>query len=129
MEDGKDERTAREPLAGALFYMLLGPIVWAVHLTVVYAGHAVLCVKGVMQGALASRIIPFGVALATIVALAALLIAVLAANSRPGRSSVPASAPALFQDKVMMTLALLSAFGVVWAGASALIVEPCLTLR
>ena len=29
----------------------------------------------------------------------------------------------------MMTLALLSGFGVAWEGASALIIEPCLMLR
>lgn len=127
MEDAKRERSPPSSLAGAVFYMLLGPIVWAAHLAVVYAGHAAPCAKGITRETRA--LIPIGVELATFLALAALLVGVLTASFRLNRSGDRARASTPFQDKVMITLSLLSAFGVFFAGTSALIIEPCLPLR
>lgn len=125
MDGAKDEGRRPAGWAGAL-YMLFGPIVWAGHLAIVYAGHAVPCAKGVAS---AGRLIPYGIELATIMALAALLVAILGAAFRLNRSGDSARSSTMFQDKVMIALALLSAIGIAWAGTSALIVEPCRTLR
>ena len=59
-----------------------GPIVWAIHLTLVYLGHTLLCALGVSSGALAPGVVSFSVIIVTAVALAVLVVAVVAANFR-----------------------------------------------
>lgn len=129
MENANRRNGASEPLAGTLFYILLGPIVWAIHLTVVYLGHTLLCALGVSSGALAPGVATLSVLIVTVVALIALTIAVLAASSRGRALDDRGSEATFFRDRVMMALALLSGFGVAWEGASALIIDPCLVLR
>lgn len=126
MGGGDHKNGTHEPLAGALFYILLGPIVWAIHLTLVYLGHTLLCA---LAGALAPGVVSFSVIIVTAAALIVLTVAVVAANFR-GRAFDDRGAGAVFfRDRIMMALALLSGFGVAWEGASALIIEPCLMLR
>ncbi len=129
MDGGDHKNGTHEPLAGALFYILFGPIVWAIHLTLVYLGHTLLCALGVSFGALAPGVVSFSVIIVTAVALIVLTVAVVAANSRARAFGNRGSGAMFFMDRVMMTLALLSGIGVAWEGASALIIEPCLMLR
>ena len=82
MDGGDHKNGTHEPLAGALFYILLGPIVWAIHLTLVYLGHTLLCALGVSFGALAPGVVSFSVIIVTAVALIVLTVAVVAANFR-----------------------------------------------
>ncbi|MBG0792886.1 hypothetical protein IYY11_05645 [Methylocystis sp. H62] len=119
----------REPLGGALLYVLFGPVLWAIHLTLIYGGHTLLCALGVSSDALSPSIISFSVAIVTIVTLVVLLAAVVATIFKGGARGDRGSAATFFLDKLMMALALLSGFGVALGGASALIVEPCLMLR
>ena len=129
MDGGDHKNGTHEPLAGALFYILFGPIVWAIHLTLVYLGHTLLCALGVSFGALAPGVVSFSVIIVTAVALIVLTVAVVAANSRARAFGNRGSGAMFFRDRIMMALALLSGFGVAWEGASALIIEPCLMLR
>lgn len=129
MDGGDPKNGTHEPLAGALFYILLGPIIWAIHLTLVYLGHTLLCALGVSSGALAPGVVSFGVIIVTAAALIVLIVAVVVANLRGRALDDRGSEATFFRDRVMMALALLSGFGVAWEGASALIIEPCLMLR
>lgn len=129
MNGAGNKSEAREPLAGAVFHVLLGPIVWAVHLTLVYGGHTLLCVKSVASGALAAGAVSLGVVIVTAAALIVLIVAVVAAHFRGRALENRGPATMFFRDRVMMILALLSGVGVAWEGASALIVGPCLMLR
>lgn len=113
--------------ASALLYPLLGPIVWAVHLAIVYAGHAVSCAKNVSGEPRA--IIPVAVALVTFVALTVLIAAVSTARFRLNRSRDRAPSSTLFRIDAMIALAILSGVGVVFAGASVLIIGPCVAAR
>lgn len=128
MENANQRNGANEPLAGALFYILLGPIVWAIHLTLVYLGHTLLCALGASSGTLAPRVVSFSVVIVTALALIVLTVAVVA-NFRERALDDRGPGATFFRDWVMMALALLSGFGVTWEGASALIIEPCLSLR
>ena len=114
-------------LAGTSFYMLLGPIVWAIHLTVIYISHAVLCARGIVGSGVIS--ISSLVFVATGAALAVLIAAIAVANGRRRAVSPSSATASAFQHSVMGLLAVVSATGVGWAGATALIVPPCLALR
>jgi hypothetical protein len=129
MGDAEERSRVREPLGGALLYVLFGPILWASHLTLIYGGHTLLCALGVSSDALSPSVISFSVAIVTIVTLVVLLAAVVAAIFKGGARGDRGSAATFFLDKLMMALALLSGFGVALGGASALIIEPCLMLR
>jgi hypothetical protein len=129
MDDADHRNGAPQPLAGALFYVLLGPIVWAFHLTLVYGGHTILCAPGASSDrALASGVVSL-VIIATVAALAILIGAIVAAVFGQYRRNHRGSASMLFRDRAMIALALLSGVGVAWVGASALMVEPCQMLR
>ncbi|MGD9617478.1 MAG: hypothetical protein AB7H90_23180 [Alphaproteobacteria bacterium] len=111
-------------LTGAALYLLLGPIVWAVHLTIIYSTHAVLCARGWAGGALDIRVI---IAVTTGIALAISVAATIAGwrwSCGSNREGVSA-----FQHGVMSLLALLATIGIVYGGATALFVSPCLLLR
>ena len=113
-----------------LLYLSLGPIVWAVHFAIVYGAHTLLCAVG-GSGGFGARAATLVVIIATVVALILLSLPMLAPTMmrrrRPG-STEPASLSS-FAQGVMALLALLSALGVAWAGAAALIVAPCISLR
>lgn len=121
---------AVRPLAGILLYALTGPIVWAAHLAIIYSAHVVSCALGGAPG-LASLI----VIVTTIIALITLFLAV--SRARAWRRELMKRSPAdgehasavSFIDGAMALLVLLSAVGVAWAGAMALMLEPCQPLR
>jgi hypothetical protein len=98
--------------------MLLGPIVWALHLTAVYGAHALLCARGS-----AAAGVPV-IAVATLAALAPLGVA-FAALWRAGE----AESTQRFQRRVAVLLIVLSAVGIVWAGATVMFVAACAPLR
>jgi hypothetical protein len=111
-------------LVGTVLYLLLGPIVWAGHLTIIYSTHAVLCVRGLADGPLDVRAI---IAVATGVALMVSIAAAVTGWARwRNRKTEGVSA---FQHGVMGLLALLATIGVAFGGATALFVTPCLQLR
>jgi hypothetical protein len=101
-----------EPPMAVLIRLMLGPIVWALHLAIVYGAHTAIC-----------TIRPFGTpepsvavtaAGATFVALLALLLAGMA----PG-TAVP------FRRNVGLLLMALSAIAIAWLGITAAIVPAC----
>lgn len=108
-----------------LVYLTLGPILWAIHLTLIYGTHTLVCARTIPGTLpLGFDTAPFVILLVTVATLALLLGAMLvpSPNTRPFNGS-PAS-PSFFR-RVMVLLALLSAFGVGWAGVAAMVVPSC----
>jgi hypothetical protein len=118
-------RAARrlEVLMAQIVLLLVGPIVWALHLTAIYGAHAVLCARDIPADIGAAVVM-----ITTGVALLALLAGAGAAWPRL-RGGDSGSATASFQASAMGLLALLSAMAIAGAGGTALIVPACAVLR
>lgn len=118
-------------IAGTLLFMLFGPLVWALYFLVVYGGHASFCAAGDRLPGMPAEVLPILLAAATAAAMA-LIAGALLWPSAPRRllRAVPAGNPeAGFVTRVMRLLALLSLFGVGFAGIAMLIVPLCQQLR
>jgi hypothetical protein len=113
----KDERR-QAPLVRTTLTLLFGPIVWALHFTLLYGTHTIVCARAATGDAATIT------ALAATVAALALLLAGAFAVYRRSDATRDASAARFCRD-VMLLLTLLSACGVAWAGATALFVAPC----
>lgn len=119
------------PVLGTILFLLFGPLIWAVHLFTVYAGHASLCEAGDRLPLLDADALPWLLGGAT---AAALLILALG-SVRPAivrrllRATSPAHDEMAFTTSVMRMLAALSALGVVFAGVAILLVPLCAQLR
>jgi hypothetical protein len=108
---------------GTTAFCLVGPLVWAIHFGVVYGVHHVACRSTQISG----RSIELVVLLASGVALAFLAAAALmptplahALRAWHGRGKL-----AEFLVGTMRLLALLSMFGIGWAGSAALYLSAC----
>lgn len=106
-------------LTRALFRALFGPILWALHFSLLYAVHTALCVFGT------GAAMPAASAALTIAALAACGLFFLVLR----RDAATARAAEAFLDRLSMLLILLSAAGVVWAGAASGFIEACAQMR
>lgn len=115
-------------IAGSLVFLTFGPIVWAVHLGITYAGHAALCAVGPAEtgGAL-----PVLLWVATLIALATLVVALArpALIRRLFRAMPETSPEAGFATTVMRFLSALSLLGVTFAGLAMLVLPLCQQLR
>lgn len=107
----------------ALFRTLFGPLLWAVHFSLLYMIHTALCVTGLRVGDPAGAMLASS-ALLTVGALA-LLAWFFVARWRTA-SIQPANA---LLDEASLLLVALSAAGVVWAGAAAGFIHACEPLR
>jgi hypothetical protein len=116
-------------LAKALFRTLFGPILWAIHFSLLYAIHTMLCVIDTRGSDVAPTMLVASTLL-TIGALAVLSGFFIArwrgACLQRFQSERIAQA---FLDDVSMLLIVLSAGGVVWAGAAAGFIDACEPLR
>jgi hypothetical protein len=112
-----------------LIYWLLGPIVWAVHFSVVYLAHTLICARPLLTGESLVAMSRIVVIAATAVALAALAWLIRSAHAALGRATARASETSLFQNRMVLLLSVLAVFGVFWSGAAALLVLPCAALR
>lgn len=111
-------------LTGTLLLLLAGPILWAVHLTIVYGVHTLACV-GALQGMPVDAGTFILVATGAILAILMLLLAVIWLR----RPALFTHGDRLFHSRVMVSLVLLSAFGIAWAGSAAFILPQCQQLR
>ena len=117
------DRVFRRSIAAAVLYLTFGPIVWAIHLTFVYGTHTLICTHTTSGGAGAT----FAVLVVTAVALAAIFAALTASAAAQRRARGESSLA--FYHRAATWLTWLSAFGVACAGATSLVIEPCLALR
>jgi hypothetical protein len=117
-------------LAGAIFYMLVGPIIWAAHLLLVYGPQSALCVFRADGMILAPLAITALVGVLTVISMAALALILW----RPRQIArllrfEAAESDRRFAISVTRLLTALSFAGVTWAGAVALFLDPCAQLR
>jgi len=119
-------KMARSPptqtLRSAVLLLLLGPILWAMHLFVIYFAHAVLCVRGVAPQA--SEIV---IAIATVAAVLAIGCHLLLTRSRLRRISDTDTRR--FQYHTGAVLSALSTIGILWAAAAPIFVQACAAAR
>jgi hypothetical protein len=102
-----------------LLHLLVAPVIWLLHLGLLYGGEALACMSPGGSG----RMMWFGAAVTT-VAICAL--AALAAVSNCRVENLPEeSEGAAFMRKAALLLALLSAIGVAWSGLPLLLVPSC----
>lgn len=101
---------------------LAGPLIWAMHLLVIYGTHAVLCSRG-MPGHYSGIVIGS----ATLLALAVL--AIVPVWSRRAEAFGSQGQTRSFLWNVMVLLAVLSAFAIAWAGSTAFFLSACLAMR
>lgn len=118
--------------AGTSLLLLAGPIIWGLHFGTVYFAQSMLCAHGLSDVRIAGvGIVPLIVFVATLIALAGLGAAVLlSSTTQPGQSdSWWSPADDRFRRRVTLVLALLSAFGILWAGATIAVVPACPPIR
>jgi hypothetical protein len=119
-------------LTGTLLYITFGVLVWAAHLTLVYFVHAVVCARGYTPELLPGLTLPtIFVIAATFVALFALSAAGYLPRLRRHLSSGRGESEEerIFERRLMYWLTLLAAVGILWGGATAVLVAPCVALR
>lgn len=110
---------------GTLIYLLFGPILWAIQLTVVYGGHTLVCSQGGTAAAAHSM---------TLVVSAVIGIADLAFLLAPGAF---ARGLGLTRDmdarrayeRVAWVGGALALVAIVWTGTTVLVVDACLQGR
>nr|CAD6438782.1 hypothetical protein REQ54_04750 [Rhizobium sp. Q54] len=115
-------------VAGAILFMLIGPIAWAGHFLLVYGGQAALCAfqnSGIF-------ILPQIYGSVLVVAVTVLVGAQLTyaawkpeSVARILRFDADEHDSQVFASRVMRLLTLLSLFGVFWAGAAAFFIDAC----
>jgi hypothetical protein len=105
------------PLADFL-RIFAGPVVWLIHLVLIYGAEALLCIPPAGSG---RTMIWVGVS-ATVVALVALILVAVSAPRGDGRSK---HAGATFLHHTTLSLALLSAVGVIWNALPLALVRAC----
>jgi hypothetical protein len=121
------------PVTGALLYLLVGPLVWSGHLLFVYAPQSALCAFRI-TGAVTVEPLLIAVFVTAATALAAIVLALVLWRPRATARLFRAGRfldgeNGRFMISVMQLLAVLSLAGVLWAGATALLLDPCPQLR
>lgn len=118
-----------EKSVGTVLIALIGPLmIWALHFSVVYGAHHIVCAT------LAGNYVGFWmqtvVGVATVSALLALLLLILKPDVvlRMKRDEAMPKNSRLFLTDVMRLLALLSLFGVLWAGSAVFFFPACKSL-
>ncbi|SOD41863.1 hypothetical protein [Nitrosovibrio sp. Nv4] len=117
---------------GTLVFMLVGPIVWTVHLTLIYGSQSLLCALNLGEDRSAGNAAIIAIIL---VATAVCIAAVGFSAARPGfvhaliaRADLPAD-QAGFIVTIMRVLAWLSILAMLYAGLGAVILPACGQLR
>jgi hypothetical protein len=119
---GTNMTSSCQTLRSALFLLLLSPIVWAIHLFLIYFAHTVLCTRGVAPQA--SEIV---IAIATLAALIAVGSHLLTTTSRARKGD--ATNTRQFQYRTSAILSAISIIGILWAGFTPIFVQACATAR
>jgi len=115
-----------------LVFLALGPVTWALHLTLLYASQSTMCALGVGVAPDGSSGVVTGVAAAIVVVTAGLLaVAIIKARSVLGRlagGSVSGDY-AEFAVGVMRVLSALSLVAMLYTGMALAVLRGCATGR
>lgn len=123
--DGTKRKRVERSVVRVAFNLTLGPLIWAAHLAVVYAVHSFGCARDLFGAGL------FGLEQPQLIIAGATVFAVLGIGAGlPIRvSAQPVEQEQSFERGVAIGLAGLSIFGVLAAGAAAVIIPACAALR
>lgn len=123
--DGTKRKRVERSVLRVAFNLTLGPLIWAAHLAVVYAVHSFGCARDLFGAGL------FGLEQPQLIIAGATVFAVLGIGAGlPIRvSAQPVEQEQSFERGVAIGLAGLSIFGVLAAGAAAVIIPACAALR
>ena len=113
---------ASRRIFSATAFSLFGPLIWALHLALVYGVHHVACRTGGSETTIAGFILAATVAASLVLVAAALRPAWLATLLRAPPGDDPLRP---FLDAVMRWLVVLSVAGIVWAGAATGFIGAC----
>lgn len=120
------------PIAGMIFYLLGGPLIWAGHLFLIYGPQSALCafrITGVAEvDVWLVWAVTGGVTLLAVLALIYLLWQPRQV-ARVFRATPYLDDEGSFHSTVMRLLTMLSLAGVLWAGMATLMLDPCGALR
>lgn len=118
-----------EKSVGTVLIALIGPLMlWALHFSAVYVAHHVVCAT--LSGSHAGYLMLAVVSVATVASLLALLLFIVKPDVvlRMKRGEAMPKNSQSFLIGVMRLLALLSIFGVLWAGSAAFFFPACKSL-
>lgn len=117
----------KEPIAKAFALTLFGPLLWAIHFTALYALHTLLCTADASSEQLTILVA------STVLTIGALAMLAGAFVIFRGRARAPASdarePSRILLNDIAGSLTVVSAAGVLWAGAAASLIDPCSALR
>jgi hypothetical protein len=125
--DGAQTRDGQST-AGTLAYILFGPIIWALHLSLIYFWQSMLCAHGLAGARLfGASIVPLVIALGTAAGLLLLLVPMLAPARVAGLLGASGwdGKIARFNTRIMIGLAVLSSLGIAWGGITVLFLPIC----
>ena len=119
-------------MPGGIFYLLMGLVIWAAHLLLVYGPQSALrAFRANGMIAVAPFAITALVGVLTVISMAALALVMWRPRqvARLLRFEAAAETDRRFATSVMRLLTALSFAGVTWAGSVALFLDPCAQLR
>jgi hypothetical protein len=121
MQQGRSSQPASR-IFGAAVFVLLGPLIWALHLAIVFATHHAACLRGGDE-----RTVVAVVVTATLAAAGVLFAAVLrpVPLARQLRGPANDDSVGVFLESLMRWLAVLSLAGIAWAGSALVFVPVC----
>lgn len=118
--------TASPRFGRAMIRMLGGLLIWAVHFGVIYGLNALACARGFAELRwLGVGVVAWGIAIATVAALAAVLALTIAAvlnTRRPGVREDPASH---FLEWMTAAFGGCATVAIVWDALPVLLIPPC----
>ncbi|MDN2580914.1 hypothetical protein [Aquibium sp. ELW1220] len=106
---------------GTLTYLLLGPLAWALQLTLVYAGHTLVCSQGGSAALGDGLVIVVSAVLAVLVG-SFLLFPLAVARVLGLTREMDARAA---YDRIARVAGVLALVAIVWTGTTAVLVEAC----
>jgi hypothetical protein len=123
------QRTGSSKLTFKLLSMCFAAIIWAAHLTFVYGAATIACIPETPAKIFGMNAPAFFVLAFTVLALGAIVAGSLWPSRDAGNEATKMHEERQFELRVTRWIAALSAFGVLWGGAAAFFVSPCVALR
>lgn len=126
------DTSSNRQMIGTLIFILIGPILWAVQLTLIYGAQSSLCAFGVGVGANGSNALAAGTVIATTVVcmgLAALALIRPDGSYELITGTHPPGEQRRFLVGVLRALGGLSLLAMLYAGLGAALLPACAQLR
>lgn len=108
-----------------LVYLMLGPILWGLHLTLIYGANTLICALG--GGAASSRAIVIAATILIAVPLGLMLLMQRRVGRLFGIADGRAGRPTY--DAISRVAGVLSLAGILWAGTAAAVLSACVPGR